>query len=86
MATITTNVYTLAAKQLLIGATLELKTGESVTVVDFEIDRTGKYEIEATNGSVYLVEGWTRGSATADGATTPAPKNGGSRKKVTSLL
>lgn len=85
MATITENIYTLASKQLLVDATLTLKGGNTVICADYRIDRSGKYEIETTTGDVELVDGWIMGTADAIGATAPSPKNGGKRKKVTTL-
>ena len=84
MATITTNLETLALKQLLEGATLPLPSG-TIIVADFEKDKTGNYEIEDTVGNLHIVDGYFRGTATATGASKPSPKNGGTRKKVTKL-
>jgi hypothetical protein len=83
MATIQTNIITLALKGILINAQLTFDDSTDCIVKDYEYDpKTDIFVIEATDGNVYPVHASKIGEVTQTGATKP----NGNKQKFKKLL
>jgi hypothetical protein len=83
MALMTTNILTLAVRQLLIGSSITLEDDKVIVPVTFTVDPiTHAFIIEATDGEEYHIDAKTTGTVDIPGEASPNGSVKNKNKKI----